>query len=219
MTALAVDPAAGGADDTVLAPRHDWWYAPLIVIPGVSTPRGRDVAGFVVVNRRDNAKIVLDMGGGYGSGVWECLVDNVARDDIVSYRGMEESRARSKDGKLGFVNKRSEAHWKFREALDPGQPNGSPIALPEDNMLLADLTALTFEVTPGGIKVLPKYTEHGDCVKKRLGRSPGRGDAVVMAWTAGDKLVPRGQPYNRRGWIGNLPKVNLGPRRTGKRFR
>jgi hypothetical protein len=71
----------------------------------------------------------------------------------------------------------------FREALDPGQPGGSPIALPPDPKLVADLTAPTFEVTPNGIKAEPK-----EKVCERLGRSTDRGDAVVMAWFEG----PRG---------------------------
>jgi hypothetical protein len=48
--------------------------------------------------------------------------------------------------------------------------------LPPDPLLLADLTAPTFEITSRGIKVETKEE-----VIKRLGRSPDRGDAVVMA--------------------------------------
>src|SRR3546814_3250182 len=58
----------------------------------------------------------------------------------------------------------------------------SPIALPPDPMLVADLTAPTFTVPPRGIKV-----ESKEDVCKRLGRSTDRGDAVVMAWSAGLK--------------------------------
>jgi hypothetical protein len=218
MTAIAADPAAGGGDKTTLAPRHDWWYAPLVSVPGVQTPLGRDVAGLIVANRRHQAKIVIDMGGGYGGGPWECLLDNVERDDMVAYNGAHASTARTKDGKLGFVNKRAETYWKFREALDPDQPNGSPIALQEDPELLGDLTAVTFEVTPRGIKCLPKDSQTGDSVKKRLGRSPDKGDAVVMAWSAGDKLVPKGRAYTAQQGGRRLakPTVNLGPRRQRK---
>src|SRR3546814_8203497 len=91
---------------------------------------------------------------------------------------------------LGFYNKRSETIWRFREALDPSQPGGSPIALPPDPMLVADLTAPTFTVPPRGIKV-----ESKEDVCKRLGRSTDRGDAVVMAWSAGLKT-----PNIAGGW-------------------
>ena len=211
MVAIACDPAAGGQAKSTLAWRHDWWYGELLAVPGVKTPLGRDVAGLIVANRRDNALVVIDMGGGYGGAVYECLIDNIEEREIVRYLGSESSVQRSVDGKLAFVNKRAEAHWRFREALDPSQPNGSPLALPDDPELLADLTAPTFQMTPAGIKVLPKSSPTGDSVMARLGRSPDRGDAVVMAWSAGDRLIPMGRPYRaRRGFI---PKVNLGPRR------
>jgi hypothetical protein len=67
--------------------------------------------------------------------------------------------------------------------LDPGQPGGSPIALPPDDAeLVADLTAPTFEVVPNGIKVESKQD-----VCERLGRSTDKGDAVQLAWSTQGK--------------------------------
>lgn len=212
MVAIACDPASGGPDRTTLCGRHDWWFSEIVAVPGAATPLGRDVAGLIVANRRDQAKIVVDMGGGYGGAVVECLLDNVDKADLVPYLGAASSVARSKDGKLGFVNKRAEAHWKFREALDPSQPGGSPIQLPPDPELLQELTAVSFQVTPAGVKITPKDAPgDADSVKKRLGRSPDKGDAVVMAWSAGDQFIPQGRPYNVKR--GKVPNVNLGPRR------
>jgi hypothetical protein len=102
--------------------------------------------------------------------------------EVVGFRGAEATPRRSKEGKFKFTNKRSAAHWLFREALDPGQPGGSPIALPPSPRLVADLTAATFEVGSNGIKVEPK-----DAVCARLGRSTDYGDAVIMAWFEGDR--------------------------------
>jgi hypothetical protein len=48
--------------------------------------------------------------------------------------------------------------------------------LPDDPVLLGDLTAPTFDILPRGIII-----EDKESVKQRLGRSPDRGDAVVMA--------------------------------------
>ena len=39
---------------------------------------------------------------------------------------------KTKDGQIALANKRAEAWWKFPEALDPDQPDGSAIALPPD---------------------------------------------------------------------------------------
>jgi len=99
--------------------------------------------------------------------------------------------------------------WIFREVLDPGQPGGSPIRLPNDPLLLADLTAPTFEPTPNGIRV-----ESKEDVCDRLGRSTDDGDAVVMAWFEGPKEIT-----NALDWIdqkqrkrGQQPRVVMGRR-------
>ena len=78
---------------------------------------------------------------------------------------------------LSFVNKRAEWWWRFREALDP--KNDRLVALPRDDRLAADLCAPTWKLTPRGIQV-----EEKDNIKKRLGRSPDRGDSIVMAYGA-----------------------------------
>lgn len=190
MCALGVDVAGGGDDSNVIAIRHDAWFAPLQAIPGSQTPVGTDIAGLIIAKRRDMATIVLDMGGGYGGATYSHLRANEI--DVVAYKGAEASVARTTDGKLGFYNKRSQAWWRFREALDPGQPQGSPVALPDDPELVADLVAPHFEVGPRGIKVEAK-----EAVQERLGRSPDRGDAVVMAWYAGARAITHAQVWRK----------------------
>lgn len=185
MCAIGVDASGGGEDPMILAARHDGWYAPLVEVEGKDIPMhrsGSHCGGIIVGYRRDSATVVIDLGGGYGGPTYEHLKANDI--EVTGYRGAEKSRRRSRDGKLAFTNKRSAALWIFREALDPGQPGGSPIALPDDPVLVADLTAPTFEPTANGIKV---ETKENVCA--RLGRSTDRGDAVVMAWFEGPKEV------------------------------
>jgi hypothetical protein len=99
------------------------------------------------------------------------------------------------------VNKRAETWWKFREALDPAYGNG--LALPPDPQLRADLTSPTWKLTPRGIQI-----ESKDEIRKRLGRSPDRGDAVVLAWVTaletGTSSAPGGrnqmQTKAKTGW-------------------
>lgn len=183
MCAIGVDPSGGGDDPLALAPRYDAWYAPVIEIAGKNIPRekaGAFMASLVLTNRRDQALPVIDLGGGYGSAMYEHLVSNSVK--VRVYKGAAKSLAKTKDGQIGFFNVRSEALWRFREALDPDQRGGSPIMLPDDPVLLADLTAPTFEVTSGGIKAEAK-----EDVCARLGRSTNRGDAVMQAWMDGPK--------------------------------
>lgn len=221
MCALGVDPAEGGKDRFTIAPRYDWWFAPLICIPGKDIKLGSQGAGHIVTARSDNAEIVIDMGGGYGSASYSRLVENEIKPTV--YKGSNKSLKRTKDRKLGFVNKRTEVYWLFREALDPDQPGGSPIALSPDAELVSDLTILTFEVTSRGIRVLEKEE-----VVKILGRSPDKGDATVISWSGGMRgLVPTmgaGQ-YGPEQYVppagyrrgGSQHKIDLGPRhRTRK---
>ena len=141
---------------------------------------------------------MIDVGGGYGGGPVAYLKDNAIA--VAGFNGAETSSRTTADGQLHFVNKRAEAVWRFREALDPGQEGGSPVALPPDRALLADLTAPRWSMTPRGILVEAK-----EAIRKRLGRSPDRGDAAVMCWSEGEALAER---RARAG--GPKPRVLLG---------
>jgi len=194
MCAIGVDCSGGGDDPMIIAPRYDGWYAPLIEIPGHTIPvdrAGKFGAGLVISYRRDGAMVVVDMGGGYGGGIFEQLKEN--QIEVMAHKGAEESVRRTKDSQLKFTNKRTEVYWRFREALDPSQPGGSPISLPPDNKILADLTAPTYEITPRGIKLEPK-----DKVMEKLGRSPNHGDAIVMAWSGGPTYITDGRIWEQR---------------------
>lgn len=202
MTAMALDPAGGGSDSAELSRRHGGWYDELISVKGEDTADGSATAGVVVRFRRDKAPVIVDVGGGYGGAINLGLEDN----DITPtpFNGANQSREKTKDGQLSFANKRAEAWWKFREALDPDQPDGSAIALPHDPELRADLCTPTWKLTACGILL-----ESKDEIRKRLGRSPGKGDAVVMCWCEGNEAATSRQDAwkwkqyrdHRQAWI------------------
>lgn len=189
LCALGVDASGGGDDPMVIAGRHDGWYAPLVAVPGKELPidrMGSHGAGIILSHRRDDAQIVIDMGGGYGGSMYEHLKLNGL--SVIGYKGSAASTVRTRDRQMGFVNKRSETIWRFREALDPDQAGGSPIALPPDPILVSDLTAPLWEPVSfkGGMAI---KVEDKEDVCERLGRSTDRGDAVVMAWSSGLKQM------------------------------
>lgn len=188
MCAMGVDIAQGGEDFTTISMRYDGWFAPIIKTPGSATPTGNEVAGLVVTHRRDEATIILDMGGGYGGSTYMRLCDNGMTESIVSYKGSEGTMKRTVDGKLKFTNTRIAAYWKLREALDPAQPGGSIVSLPPDNELVSDLTSMRFKQGPSGI-MPDKESSTKVEVTKRLGRSPDKGDAVVMCWWGGKTIA------------------------------
>jgi len=179
MTALGLDIARGGRDQTVLAPRYGLWFDRLKCIPGRDTPDGPSVVGLVVQHIRDGACINLDAIG-VGSSVQDHI--KTAGLDHVPINSAAGSDRNTIDGNFGFLNKRAEMWWGLREALDPDY--GIEIALPPDPALQVDLTTPRYEVRPGEIpKIL---VESKKDIKKRLGRSTDKGDAVVYAWSAGD---------------------------------
>lgn len=219
MCAIGVDCSGGGDDPMILARRHDGWYDELIEVPGKDIPKNRLgswSAGHIISYRRDNALVVVDLGGGYGTSTYEHLDEN--NIEVSGFKGAAGTSRRGGEGKFQFPNKRSAAYWLFREALDPGQPGGSPIALPDDPVLMADLTAPTFIPTPHGIEVEPKGLPEGESkwkggtgVAKRLGRSTDRGDAVVMAWFEGPKETTAALEWMERAemkrGLGRMPRV------------
>lgn len=211
MCAIGVDASGGGEDPMVLAPRYDGWFAELIEVLGKDIPMeraGAYCAGVVISHRRDDALVTVDLGGGYGGPLYEKL--NEIPIEVRGYKGAEGTTRRDQTKKLTFTNKRSAAYWGFREALDPGQPGGSPMMLPPDPKLVADLTAPTFEVTPNGIKAEPK-----EKVCERLGRSTDHGDAAVMSWFEGPKEITHALEWADKRMARSkraMPRVIMGRR-------
>lgn len=184
MTAIGFDPAGGGKDSAELARRHGPWFDELVSETGASTADGSAAAGTIIKHRRDNCAVIVDVGGGYGGAVTLRLKDNSI--PYMPFNGASKTGQKTKDRQLGFANARAEAYWRLREALDPDQPGGSPICLPPDPELRSDLAAATYEVSQRGILL-----ESKEDLRERLGRSPGKGDAVAMALAGGDIAIRR----------------------------
>jgi hypothetical protein len=175
VTAMGIDVARGGRDETILAPRYSWYFAELTAVSGRETPDGPSVVALAAGKLRDRAAIGIDC---IGIGADAETSFRNAGMSIEPLNGAERSYRTTRDESCGFFNKRSEMWYLFREALDPDY--GEKIALPPDPKLQADLTAPTFMIGPGKP---PKIRVEGKPdIIKRLGRSPDRGDAVVYSW-------------------------------------
>ena len=202
MCAIGVDATGGGNDPMVIAPRFDGWFAPITVIPAKDfdiEKMGTQAAGHILSIRRDKALVIIDLGGGYGNSCYEHLKANDI--DTYGYKGSEATGMRTRDSSIPFKNKRSAAIWRLHEALDPSQPGGSQIMLPDDPELVADLTGPTYKIENHVLTV-----ESKEKVCERLGRSTDKGDAVIMSWFEGAKdsnsaleWIDRKMRYNKRG--------------------
>lgn len=172
-TALGVDPSRGGGDDCVLAPRHGTWFAPLLVYSGEDVDDGPKVAARVA-DEMENRYIEVNIDPiGIGSSPLDSLAANNIEVNPVNF-GSRNPEATDRSGKYHFKNIRAEAHWGLREALDPD--SGEELMLPRDRELKADLAAARWKLTVSGIQLEPKAD-----IRERLGRSPSKGDAVLLA--------------------------------------
>lgn len=174
LTSVGLDPSRGGADETVISRRAGNYYFPLLVYPGIGVPDAPACCALVVEvlgEQNHDVQINEDIIG-IGASVYDLLI---ALDyNVAGVNFAMRASGTDTTGKLTFRNVRAEAYWNFREILDP--ESGEDIALPPDDELIGDLVAPTWGPSARGIVVEPKKA-----IKARLGRSPNKGDAVVLA--------------------------------------
>src|SRR6187549_322549 len=161
-----VDVGRGG-DESVIAIRDGWAFT-------LVGNRRRDTMSQVAQLQGMEGRAIVDVIG-LGAGVYDRLREVHAKP--LAYTGSGKTTVRDRSGKYGFVNVRSAAYWNLREMLDPAYD--PVLALPPDDLMISDLTTPKWQVTTG---VPPKYqVEQKNKVVERLGRSPDRGDSVVMS--------------------------------------
>jgi hypothetical protein len=206
MSCIAHDVALGGGDFNAYSRRHGLWFDRVIKERQKGEVDPIDLAARDLELMRDGCAIAIDMGGGFGSGVYSHLKNNVVGLTLHAHNGANGSTATDRSKKFKFANKRAEVYWKFREALEPGL--GQPVQLPQDPELLADLAATTWKLTRQGILM-----EEKNDIRKRIGRSPDKGDAVIMAWYYGESAISVNWRLSQAmapGGGAPGPRVNLG---------
>lgn len=172
---LGVDVARGGDDKTVLARRYGPWFAPLEEHPGAMTPDGQSVAGLMALALADGGQANIDVIG-VGASAFDIAAGQGLPVTPINFS--VKSREWDASGQLRFVNRRAECWWRLREALRPIEPGETrePLALPNDPELLGDLRAPRWKMQSNGVQI-----ESKEDIRKRIGRSPDKGDAVVLA--------------------------------------
>lgn len=179
ITAIGVDVARGGRDKTCISPLRGTVFDPLVRIPGKDTPTGSESATPVMAIYQANLEATKEKADvnvdviGVGASTYDALRDlGILARGVNNGAGSEET---DRTGKFKFRNIRAASWWALREALDPER--GANLVLPDDRELLADLCSPRWDAHGGRIQV-----EDKEEVRKRLGRSPDSGDAVVLAW-------------------------------------
>lgn len=173
---IGADVSRGGADQTILTSLTGNYFHEQVIYPGAATPDGPVAAGYIIalLSSQGDASTEINIDViGVGSSVYDYCY-SIAKLNAYPLNSSETTDNLDRTGQLSFFNNRAEWWWKLREALDP--ETGDEIALPPDRELLADLTAPRWSLTVRGIQI-----EKKDDIKKRIGRSPDKGDSLVYA--------------------------------------
>lgn len=171
---LGVDVARGGEDRSVIALRQGNNICELRRYPYSDDTMLLANMVDVVQVAHGNPRAVVDVIG-VGAGVYDRQRERGR--NCAGFNSSEGTKRTDITGEFGFTNKRSWAWWNLREMLDPA--SGCDVALPPDDRLTGDLTAPKWRLMAGGrIQI-----ESKEDIKKRIGRSPDDGDAVVYAFT------------------------------------
>ena len=175
---IGTDIARGGDDQTTFAQMRGNWFDNLVKYPGRDTPDGQSVVTLLTpLLAEKDAVSNMDV---IGVGASAFDIAGMQGLNVVPVNFAEGSNATDKSGQLSFVNMRAECYWRFRDWLDPSEhkdlEESEKPMLPPDSELLGDLCAPRWIMQSNGIKI-----EKKEDIKKRIGRSPDCGDAVVLA--------------------------------------
>ncbi len=176
---IGVDVARSGKDKTCFAIRHG------NVITEIRTSTKEDT---MQTTGRVKALLSADASCtawvdviGIGAGVYDRLREQGMR--VEPFHAGKKTMRRDRSRQFLFGNLRAAAWWSLREQLEPPE---ATLALPLDDELAGDLTTLHYKYTSDG-KI---QVESKDDVRKRIGRSTDRGDAVMQScWPQGGSML------------------------------
>ena len=176
---LGVDVAGMGRDSTVYCERKGRWVAPLTARNSGGTADHMAVAGEIHARRGFHPRMVASIDTiGEGAGVYSRLLEIDDRRFIISCKYSEGAKQFERElsdltGQYRFVNMRAYLFWCVRDWLNPKNQTGA--MLPPDNQLLEEATEIRWSFrSDGRIIIEPK-----EDIKKRLGRSPDKFDALA----------------------------------------
>jgi phage terminase large subunit len=199
-----IDPARLGPDSTVLAVRRGpvlthiktWTRLDLAEMTGRLVTALREVGfrpsrlevvppwqrtAYSGTTRRSGGRgrLIVDSVG-VGGGVLDRLRE-------LGYKVTDYNGGRTPRNTRKFLNRRAETSWQLRSLLEAGE-----IALPTDERLADELLATRWKPTSSG----QVQIEAKDDLRARLGRSPDRADAVVMAFSDFNPTTRRLEPLH-----------------------
>lgn len=174
---IGLDVARFGDDSTVFCFRKGRWCFRFESVKKQDNVEVANLATKYIQDYRPR-RLFMDIGG-QGAGVFDILKDRgfaeVIRGVYFGEKAINEER---------YFNRRAEMWDKVRQWL----ADNPPPQLPEDESLFDDLTAVNKKYDYRGRLQL----EEKDAVKKRIGRSPDKADALAL--TFAEPVFDDGEP-------------------------
>ena len=176
---LGVDVAGMGRDSTCFCERKGRWVAELQSRNSGGQADHMAVAGEIVSWRRRYPRMIVSIDTiGEGAGVYSRCLEIDERKYIISCKYSEGAKQNDRDlsditGQYKFINMRAYLFWCVRDWLNPKNETGA--MLPPDSQLAEEATEIRWSFRSNGkIIIEPK-----EDIKKRLGRSPDKFDALA----------------------------------------
>lgn len=170
---LGVDVARGGMDQSAICARQGNRVLWVKAYSGLDT---QELAGEVAHEYRAIKATQANIDGiGLGAGVVDALKKDFRDVNYSEVNVSSSSTVLDEDNNRVYRNLRAELWWAVRQSLDP--KGDTLLQLPIDGKLLADLASPQYTFRPGVIQI-----EDKEETKKRLGRSPDLGDALMLSF-------------------------------------
>lgn len=181
MTHLGVDPARLGNDKTGWAHRHG---QTILKVHRTDKEDTMETAGRAFQHLQGNMAVAHIDVNGLGAGVYDRLRELWDEGKLRTPKGKTPplvpinvsngTRQTDRTRQHSFNRLRDFLWWNVRELLENNE-----IALPPDDEMARDLVSPSWTITSSG-KIL---IESKDDIRKKLGRSPDVGDAVILAYS------------------------------------
>lgn len=173
---MGVDVAEFGTDEAVVALQNSYYVFELKTYQNIGVMEYAKMIMMEAEIFKPNAINIDTIGIGTGvegrireDGKWKTNRVNVAESP-----GGNDAEERDV-----FLNKRSQLFWYLRELFNPNlSENPYPICIPPDDLLISDLSNIKYKINS---KAKIQIEAKAD-FKKRMGRSPDRGDALMLAF-------------------------------------
>ena len=176
---LGVDVAGMGRDATCYVERQGAWVSEFDCHNSGGTADHMAVAGQIIARRRKHPEMYASIDTiGEGAGVYSRCCETDKPQFIISCKysewgGYDPAKLTDLTGQHRFMNMRAYLFWCVRDWLNPKNDTGA--MLPPDNRFMEEASEIRWTFRSDG-KIQIEAKEE---IKKRLGRSPDRFDALA----------------------------------------